>query len=105
MKVLINPKIIINEPVQGKRYGFKITLSKKDSEQLTVKAFSHCGRNRGAVGKITKTGETITLNKAIPFPAISQITQMKIDILLDFIYGKRRDKTVQICKGLVYFNK
>lgn len=105
MKVLINPKIIICQPVKNKQYGFKIFLSKKDQDQLTVKAFSHCGKSRGVVGKIVKTGEIVKMtNSKVPFPEISKEVRAKIDILLDLMYGKNRDKKINVCKGMVYFN-
>ncbi len=106
MKVLIDPKITISQPVRNKQYGFKIFLSKKDREQLTIKAFSHCGKSRGDIGKIVRTGEIIKLNKAkVDLPVITEAVRMKIDILLDLMYGQKRDKKVEVCKGFVYFNK
>lgn len=106
MKVLIEPEIIIRKPVKNKLYGFKIYLCKKSNNELTIKAYSHCGKSRGVTGKVLKTGEIIKIeNGKIVTPALTDKLRMKVDILLYLMYGKTRDKEVQFHKGKVVFNK
>ncbi len=106
MKVLVNPKITINEAVKNKCFGFQILLLKEDLNQLTVKARSYDGRSRGVVGKITRGGSFILSNNyKNQVPVITPSIQIKIDLTLDLIYGRKRDGKVQFgSKGLVNFN-
>lgn len=106
MNLLIDPEIIISKPVKNKQYGFKIFLYKKAGNQLSIKAYSHCGKSRGILGKVLKTGEIITVkNDKVELPKITESVQKRIDTLLDLMYGKDRNKQVEFYKGLVKFNK
>lgn len=105
MKILVNPKITINEAVKNKCFGFQILLLKKDLNQLTVRARSYDGRSRGIVGKITRGGSFILSNNyKNQVPMITPAIQIKIDLTLDLVFGRKRDKEIQIEeKGFVQF--
>lgn len=106
MKILVNPKITINKPIKNKSFGFQVLLIKEDLEQLTIKARSHSGRSRGIVGKITRGGHFIVnQNYKYQTPIIDSNIKSKIDLTLDLIFGKTRDKKIQMGKkGLIQFN-
>lgn len=108
MKVLINPKIIICEAIKNKRLNYSIVLEKKNPHHLTIKVKSVKGRGLGYAGLIDRSGRITYAEKHnnILRPLIDQKLISKIDLTLDLIYGKNRDKIFTINKnGLIEFKR
>lgn len=106
MSTFINTKITIKKPIKNKSIGYVAFLAKDEKHQLTVKAISENGKSRGIVGYITRGGSFITHSKYTKeVPIITPSIKSRIDIVLDLIFGKERNKEIQVAgkEGMVHF--
>jgi len=108
MSTWINPKIILNKPIKNKCLCYYITLDKKETDKLVIKAKNYTGRGKGYAGTISKHGywSLKEEHKQQLLPLLSKKeVKSKIEMILDLIYGPKRDK---ICilnsEKLVKFN-
>jgi hypothetical protein len=110
MKVLINPTIVISNPIKNKQLGYTATIDKKNSNFLSIKCKSFSGRKRGTVAQITKDGDIIIVqpeltNSLLYFLEMKNI-KSKLDLTLDLIYGKNRKMNCVVNNnGFTNFNK
>lgn len=108
MKVLVTPKIALTPKVKS-AYNYTITLDKKNLDQLTIKRSSKKASDKRNIGLITRTG-IICLKPSHRERFEEIIDQIalrpKIELTLDLIFGKTRDKQpVFDKKGNVEFKK
>ena len=108
MKVLINPKITVNEPKKKNSYVYIITLDKKNLNQLPIKRQTKDGRDRRRVGCIERNGKIeIKKHYVLGFTNASKVSKFaQIEMTLDLIFGVKRDKMPIINhQGNVEFKK
>ncbi len=103
----IKPNIIINEPIKNKIFGYYTVFNKENHNELLIKSKSFDGRKRGTVAKILRGG-TVAMQKndvRIHLLLTSKV-RIKLEFILDMIYGSKRDKQVIFNKkGDIIVNK
>lgn len=108
MKVLVTPKITLTPKVKS-AYDYIVTLDKKNLDQLTIKRSSKRASDKRIIGLVTRTG--IICLKPSHRGRFEQIIDQialrpKIELTLDLIFGKSRDKQPVFDKrGNVEFKK
>ncbi len=108
MKVLINPKIQVNEPKKKSSYVYTITLDKKNLNQLTIKRQTKEGRDKRVIGCIERSGQfNIKPRYVLGFTNASKVSKFnQIELTLDLVFGPKRDRVPTINKqGNVEFKK
>ena len=108
MKVLINPRIQVNQPKKKNSYIYTITLDKKNLHELTIKRQTGKGKDKRIIGYITREGRlNIKPRYMLGFANASKISKFtQIETTLDLIFGQKRDLVPIINeKGLVEFRK
>ena len=103
----VRTTIVVNQPIEKKCFGYTISLNKKNPNQLIIKARSANGRGRGNAGFIYKDGTIRLVDSFEPFlqPLLTKSIKDKVNLTLDLIYGRNRDKQCELSKGLVNFQK
>lgn len=106
MKTLVNSKIILQTSNKDGLYSIVVSLDKKDTNCLTIKAVSHNTKDKRIVGTITRYG--VFHSKHTPrAKGLGKLVDAKfkqIETVLDLTFGQKRDKFPVIDKkGHVQF--
>lgn len=108
MKVLVNPKITLNKGIKGKCREYSVVLHKNNTNELTIRSISPDGKDKRVAGTINREGKINYSNKHSKFvkPLITDDIKSKIELLLDLVFGKKRDKFPEInAEGYTEFKK
>ena len=105
MKVLINPKFTITPTDVA--YHYTIVLDKKNLNQLTIKRASKKANDKRIIGHVERDGQ-ICIKKSYEEYFFKNVLKIispnKIALVLDLIFGEKRDKLPTIGEnGLVEF--
>ncbi len=109
MKVIINSKVTLNKGIKGKCREYSIVLHQSNLNELTIRSISPDGKDKRIAGTINRAGELKLSPKHqhLVRHLITDKALVKVNMLLDFIFGAKRDKfpTEVDIKGYTEFKK
>lgn len=101
MNLLVKTDIVIVEPLKNKHFGYSVSMSAQNPDLIEIKKKSHCGRNRGVAGMITKEGEIKSTDKKLN-KFITPEIRSKINFLVELAFGKDGKKVCKFKNGLIH---
>lgn len=106
MKVLIKTNLVVNKATKKGEFNYNIVLCKKDLNQLTIKMSSFSGKEKRVVGSINREARVnLKGQKSADFwKYYDYATMNKVTLMLDLVFGVKRDKFPTVNKhGITEF--